>query len=425
MAGHAVAGDDRGMTYEPPTQEDRGSGLSTALDDLRSARRSADDRVVAGVLGGLGRHLGIDPVILRVTTVVLAIFGGVGILLYALGWLLMPRDDAPSLLDEARGRSGQRSPGTVPMAIVLGIVAVFAASNFVTGSWDGRVLFLLAAAGLYVLLRRRDEIRREVPVSGGTAGTAWEPMHGVDAPVGAAPPPGYDGGWPDGPDWDAAGARPAWEAPTTSDPTLPAPEPVPAGRSSLTAITLGLAGIAALAVFVNDVTWAEIPSGMYVAAPLTVVALGLLASVRRRRAKGLIATGILLSVLLVPVTAIGGAVQPDLRERPTTLAEVENASFDYPAGDFTYDLTAVPFTDGDIAHVEINQVAGELTLQLPPEVDVTVRYSGGFGDVRILGEIFEGPIDEQTVRDYGTDGAGGGSITLDIDFGFGDMEVTR
>jgi hypothetical protein len=46
--------------------------------DLARIRRSVTDRKVAGVAGGLARHLDIDPVILRVAFVVLAFFGGAG-----------------------------------------------------------------------------------------------------------------------------------------------------------------------------------------------------------------------------------------------------------------------------------------------------------------------------------------------------------
>lgn len=53
-------------------------------------RRSRDDRVIAGVCGGLGRYLGIDPVLLRIAFVVLAIAGGGGILLYVVSWILIP-----------------------------------------------------------------------------------------------------------------------------------------------------------------------------------------------------------------------------------------------------------------------------------------------------------------------------------------------
>jgi phage shock protein PspC (stress-responsive transcriptional regulator) len=59
---------------------------------LHTLRRSRTDRKLLGVAGGLGRYAGIDPLIFRILFVVLAIFGGSGILLYALGWLLVPED---------------------------------------------------------------------------------------------------------------------------------------------------------------------------------------------------------------------------------------------------------------------------------------------------------------------------------------------
>jgi signal transduction histidine kinase/phage shock protein PspC (stress-responsive transcriptional regulator) len=57
-------------------------------------RRDLDGRVVAGVCAGLGRRMGIDPVILRVAFVGAAAAGGFGFVLYALAWLLIPADTA-------------------------------------------------------------------------------------------------------------------------------------------------------------------------------------------------------------------------------------------------------------------------------------------------------------------------------------------
>ena len=54
--------------------------------------RDLDKRVIAGVCAGLGRRMGVDPVILRVAFVVAAAAGGAGIVLYGLGWLLLPAE---------------------------------------------------------------------------------------------------------------------------------------------------------------------------------------------------------------------------------------------------------------------------------------------------------------------------------------------
>lgn len=74
------------MTTEltpPPVQE---------TEHLVLLRRSKTDRVVGGVCGGLGRYLGIDPVILRIAFVLLAISGGSGVLLYLIAWIAIPEE---------------------------------------------------------------------------------------------------------------------------------------------------------------------------------------------------------------------------------------------------------------------------------------------------------------------------------------------
>lgn len=57
----------------------------------RVLRRSTD-RVIGGVCSGLGRYLGIDPVLLRIAFVVLAFAGGGGIVLYVVAWILIPEE---------------------------------------------------------------------------------------------------------------------------------------------------------------------------------------------------------------------------------------------------------------------------------------------------------------------------------------------
>lgn len=55
---------------------------------------SNSDRKIAGVCGGLGEWLEIDPVIFRVAFVLLALVCGLGILVYILLWMLIPRASA-------------------------------------------------------------------------------------------------------------------------------------------------------------------------------------------------------------------------------------------------------------------------------------------------------------------------------------------
>jgi phage shock protein C len=64
----------------------------TGTDQPRVLRRSHDDRVIGGVCAGLGRYLGVDAVLLRIAFVVLAIAGGGGVILYIVGWILIPEE---------------------------------------------------------------------------------------------------------------------------------------------------------------------------------------------------------------------------------------------------------------------------------------------------------------------------------------------
>lgn len=63
--------------------------------------------MIAGVCGGLGRYLGVDPVLLRIAFVVLALAGGGGFLAYIVAWILIPEEGPGEELGEARPSSGE------------------------------------------------------------------------------------------------------------------------------------------------------------------------------------------------------------------------------------------------------------------------------------------------------------------------------
>jgi phage shock protein C len=65
----------------------------TARNDIRTFRRSSDDRMIAGVCGGAARMLGIDTALLRVLLVAATIFGvGAGALIYLVCWIVVPEE---------------------------------------------------------------------------------------------------------------------------------------------------------------------------------------------------------------------------------------------------------------------------------------------------------------------------------------------
>jgi phage shock protein C len=61
-------------------------------DDVPRLLRSRSDRVIGGVCGGIGRHLRIDPVIVRLVFVVLLFAGGSGLLAYIVAWVVIPEE---------------------------------------------------------------------------------------------------------------------------------------------------------------------------------------------------------------------------------------------------------------------------------------------------------------------------------------------
>ena len=110
---------------DAPGQSHQGSRVTREeIRDLGRIRRTRGaDRKVAGVAGGLARHLDIDPIILRVAFVVLVFFGGAGLLLYGACWLLLPEDGsagAPLSLDDRNRSIALVVIGAVSVLLVLG-----------------------------------------------------------------------------------------------------------------------------------------------------------------------------------------------------------------------------------------------------------------------------------------------------------------
>lgn len=70
--------------------------------------RPQEGRVIAGVAAGIARHLGVDPVLIRIAFVVAAFAGGSGLLAYVVAWIVIPEaspgevDDRPVPTDTAR-----------------------------------------------------------------------------------------------------------------------------------------------------------------------------------------------------------------------------------------------------------------------------------------------------------------------------------
>jgi len=59
---------------------------------IKRLYRSKKNRVIAGILGGVGEYFGIDPVLIRLSFVALTIFTGIipGVIFYLVALLIVP-----------------------------------------------------------------------------------------------------------------------------------------------------------------------------------------------------------------------------------------------------------------------------------------------------------------------------------------------
>jgi phage shock protein PspC (stress-responsive transcriptional regulator) len=130
------------------------------------------------VCAGLGRRLGIDPVILRAAFVAAAAAGGAGIILYGLAWALAPaasEDGAP----QARRAADWRVAAGVALLALSGLLVLRE-----LGVWSSDALVwpvVLAAAGGALIWRQSASSgrgRTVGPRESSGAGAAEGPRHG-------------------------------------------------------------------------------------------------------------------------------------------------------------------------------------------------------------------------------------------------------
>lgn len=113
--------------------------------------RSATDKVVAGVCGGLAAYFRIDPTLVRLAFVVFALAGGASVLLYIVLWIFMP-------IGEGTGATGLRGPSAEMTAMLLiGVGAIWLLANFGVFrfiNWNVAWPIILIVLGAALLLRR-------------------------------------------------------------------------------------------------------------------------------------------------------------------------------------------------------------------------------------------------------------------------------
>jgi len=60
------------------------------MEEPRKLYRSRNQRMLAGVCGGLAEYFNVDATLIRVLFLVLGVFGGTGLVIYVVMWLIVP-----------------------------------------------------------------------------------------------------------------------------------------------------------------------------------------------------------------------------------------------------------------------------------------------------------------------------------------------
>jgi phage shock protein C len=147
--------------------------------------RSRTNSVLGGVCGGLGDYLKLDPTLVRLVFIVLALADGIGILIYLVLWLITPLEgftetgDLPetaranvdeiaerarSVSDDVRRTVATASPqaGVIIGAILIGLGVIFLLQNLNLAwlwwlNFDVLWPVVLIIVGAVLLLRRVKE----------------------------------------------------------------------------------------------------------------------------------------------------------------------------------------------------------------------------------------------------------------------------
>ncbi len=421
--------------------------------------RPVEGRYIAGVCAALGRATNTDPVLWRVVLPVLTVVGGLGGLLYLLGWVLIPAEgDTASPFEALIGRG--HSSTSKAWTIVLSVVALsFLIGGFTSGPGSRFLLFAAVIGGAVLLITSRDPRsgwRRPDPSRPAFTPPTWTP---------AIPPAWSPATPPSAAPWSATtvagatgtempAAETAYQAPfaphgpfqpagtfatsvitptelTPPDlppsvpPAPPAPKPVRARRAILSAAVLAVGLMGGLqATGLADPTVAA-----YFAVALGVIGVGMIVASLFGRVRGPVTLGILLAIGLL-VSSVAGNVHARFYGdqtvyRPTSIAGL-STGFDTNIGKTTLDLRQLDFSKAPPESISIRVNVGAIRVLLPPNVDATITGQVDVGGADIfdhhLGGIGNNPF---SFTDTGADGKGGGSISIDTNVNVGKVEVTR
>ncbi len=422
----------------------------TSQDAQRSAapgrqlRRRTGDRVIGGVAGGLGDYFNVDPLLIRIGFVGLIIFGGAGLVLYLVAWLLMPAEGQDLSPVEAVIRRMGMTPGRIITIAVLAVALLLLINSWNTGfSLSGREGVLWAAVIIvtgFLLMRRRETSSATTGVPLGLAAIAV----GVVAVIFISSFPFDGSGYlyigPLSMDPAALLAvavivvgyllirrrEPATGASAVAAaPAVIAPPRAPAVRRPPSPLAwyvyaAVLIGVGALALF-SQVAGVAVGPGQFFGAALAVMGVGLVIGAWWGRARILI----LMALLLMPVAIAASFMTAPLeggigtpRFVPANAAEVRD-EYRLLGGTLTLDLSELSIGNQPL-HIAASVSLGKLVVILPRDASVALHTRAGAGVVTLFHEYTTGTsLDDRYVRHHRF----GTTYVLDLQVGIGEVLV--
>lgn len=145
---------------------------SSKHSQSRRLYRSQTQHLAGGVASGLAGYLGLDPSIIRLVFILMAIFGGSGIMIYLILWLVIPSqsDRGNNYVDKnaaeikhkatSMARSFSKSTNNahkIGGIVLIGLGLMFLSNNFGFFTWlrfDKLWPLVIVALGVSVLLKR-------------------------------------------------------------------------------------------------------------------------------------------------------------------------------------------------------------------------------------------------------------------------------
>ncbi|MFJ2636827.1 PspC domain-containing protein [Streptomyces sp. NPDC087422] len=400
----------------------------------RRLTRGRDHKVLAGVCDGAGRYFDIDPVIFRVVLAVLSLTGGIGLIIYGMGWLVIPLEGERQ--SEAQRLLSGRIEGAPLTAVLMALVGCgLYASMLDNGDDQAFSLILLAAttgAVYYWAQVRRRQAAGEAASPSGAASAV------VDAPpaVQAPPEPGGSASW--------------WRGPLTKEPSyLWGPDDGPYGDEDKVAwrerkraarkkesswvfgltvfvlvVAAGAIGTGAAAPYQSPAVSVEI--GLI--AVLGVFGLAFVVASFAGRARG----GTVFFTLLTLAGLIGTASVPHDNAgwrdtwRPMTAAAVQ-PTYERGSGQGVLDLTDLTL-DGRTVNTRVDLRVGEVLIRLPKDATVRLTYHVAVGAIRLpekdhggLNVNSEGAVPVVFAPPAGTMNTG--TVNVHVRIGAGDLRI--